>query len=84
MVLDVETDQVLAGCTSCGVVAVGHGRRVVRVHDTPCFGRPVVVRWFKRIWRCAEVTCVVSTWTEDHAYAAKRSKLTTRAIAWAV
>ncbi len=84
VVLDVETDQVLAGCASCGVVAVGHGRRVVRLHDTPCFGRPVLVRWRKRIWRCAEQACPVSTWTEDHAYAAQRSKLTTRAIAWAV
>ncbi len=83
VVLDVETDQVLAGCTSCGVVAVGHGRRVVRLHDTPCFGRPVLVRWRKRIWRCAEASCPVATWTEDHAYAPKRSKLTTRATEWA-
>jgi transposase len=49
VVLDVETDQVLAGCAACGVVAVGHGRRVVRLHDTPCFGRPALVRWRKRI-----------------------------------
>ena len=84
VVLDVETGQVVAGCGSCGVVAVGHGRRVVRLHDTPCFGRPVLVRWRKRIWRCAEKACAVSTWTEDHAYAGARSKLTTRAIAWAV
>ncbi|TCN39313.1 transposase IS204/IS1001/IS1096/IS1165 family protein [Kribbella orskensis] len=83
LVLEVETDQVLAGCVSCGVVAVGHGRRVVRLHDAPCFGRPVLVRWRKRIWRCAEQACPVSTWSEDHAYAARRSKLTARAIAWA-
>jgi transposase len=83
LVLDVETDQVLSGCASCGVVAVGHGRRVVRVHDTPCFGRPVLVRWRKRIWRCAEESCPVATWTEDHAYSPKRSKLTTRATEWA-
>ena len=84
VVLDVETDQALAGCAGCGVVAVGHGRRVVRLHDTPCFGRPVLVRWRKRIWRCPEDACPVETWTEDHAYAGKRSKLTARAIAWAV
>ncbi len=40
VVLDVETDQMLAGCPDCGVVAVGHGRRVQVVHDAPCFGRP--------------------------------------------
>ena len=84
LMLDVETDEVLAGCAGCGVVAVGHGRRVVRLHDTPCFGRPVLVRWRKRIWRCAEDWCVVSTWTETHGYAAERSKLTARAISWAV
>ena len=83
LVLDVETDQVLAGCASCGVVAVGHGRRVVRLHDAPCFGRPVLVRWRKRVWRCAEQACAVSTWSEDHGYAARRSRLTSRAIAWA-
>jgi hypothetical protein len=37
LVLDVETDQALAGCASCGVVAVGHCRRVVCLHDAPCF-----------------------------------------------
>jgi transposase len=84
LVLDVETDQMLAGCTSCGVVAVGHGRRVVRLHDAGCFGRPVQVRWRKRIWRCPDASCPVSTWTETHAYAAERSKLTARAIGWAV
>jgi len=84
LMLDVETDQTLSGCASCGVVAVGHGRRVVRLHDTPCFGRPVRVRWRKRIWRCAEEVCPVSTWTETHDYAGKRSKLTTRAISWAL
>lgn len=83
LVLDVETDRALAGCASCGVVAVGHGRRVVRLHDAPCFGRPVLVRWRKRVWRCAEAACPVSTWTENHAYAGSRAKLTTRAISWA-
>jgi transposase len=56
LVLEVETDQVLAGCASCGVVAVGHGRRLVQLHDAPCFARPVLVRSRKRVWRCAEAT----------------------------
>ena len=84
LVLDVETDQTLAGCRSCGVVATGHGRRVHLLHDTPCFGRPVLVRWLKRIWRCEEPTCEVSTWSESHGFAKPRSKLTTRAVGWAV
>ncbi len=84
LVLDIETDADLVGCTSCGVVATGHGRRVVRLHDTPCFGRPVLVHWRKRIWRCAEPACPAGTWTEEHPYAKARAKLTSRAIGWAV
>jgi transposase len=84
LVLDVETDQTLAGCRSCGVVATGHGRRVHLLHDVPCFGRPVLVRWFKRIWRCEDPGCEVSTWSETHGLAKPRSKLTARAVAWAV
>jgi transposase len=82
--VDVETDQTLAGCPDCGVVAIGHGRRVQVLHDAPCFGRPVRVRWFKRIWRCDEESCPKQTWTEQHPFAAPRAKLTTRAIDWAV
>jgi transposase len=84
VVLEVESDQTLTGCPACGVVAVGHGRRVQTLHDAPCFGTPVRVRWSKRIWRCPEASCPVRTWTEDHLYAAARGKLMSRAIEWAV
>ncbi|MGH3469779.1 MAG: ISL3 family transposase [Thermocrispum sp.] len=84
VVVDVETDADLAGCPDCGVVAVGHGRRVQVLHDAPCFGRAVRVRWRKRIWRCPEGLCGRSTWTEEHPYAAPRAKLAGRAVAWAV
>lgn len=40
LVLDVETEQTLAGCPSCGVVAVGHGRRVHRLHQVPASPEP--------------------------------------------
>lgn len=42
------------------VVAIGHGRRVQWLHDAPCLGGPVRVRWFKRIWRCPE-----ASWSAD-------------------
>jgi len=83
LALDVETDQTLAGCPSCGVVAGGHGRRVHRLHDVPCFGAPVLVRWRKRLWRCAEAACSVQTFSGAHPYAGRRAKLTARAVAWA-
>jgi hypothetical protein len=37
LVVTVESDQLEAGCPMCGVLAVGHGRRVHVVHDAPCF-----------------------------------------------
>ena len=51
LIIDVETDQTLAGCPACGEVVVGHGRRRIRLNDIPCFGRPVRLIWAKRIWR---------------------------------
>jgi transposase len=84
LLLTVETDQVAMGCRSCGVIAVGHGRREHRVHDAPCFGAPTVVRWRKRVWRCPDPRCPVGTFSETHDLASPRAKLTTRAIGWAV
>jgi transposase len=83
LVLGVETGGELAGCPDCGVVAVGHGRRQVRLHDIPCFGRPVRLLWAKRIWRCPDLGCPRTTFTEEHPLAGPRAKLTTRAVGWA-
>jgi transposase len=84
LVLTVESGLSAAACPACGVVAVGHGRREHRVHDAPCFAAATVLRWRKRIWRCAEPACPVGTFSETHELVAPRAKLTSRAIAWAV
>lgn len=83
LVLGVETGEDVTGCPDCGVVAVGHGRRRVRLHGIPCFGRPVMLLWATRVWRCPDRDCPRTTFTEDHALAGPRAKLTTRAAAWA-
>jgi transposase len=83
LTLTVETDADVGGCPECGTVAVGHGRRVHTVGDTPCFGVPVRVRWLKRIWRCPEPACPKKTFSEVHEFAAPRTKLSARAVAWA-
>jgi transposase len=83
LVITVETEADQTGCTRCGVVAVGHGRRMVRAADAPCFGVPVLIVWLKRIWRCPEPDCPTDTWTEQHELIAPRAVLTSRAIAWA-
>ena len=83
LVLTVESDQVEQGCPSCGVLAVGHGRRVHLLHDAPCFGRVTLVRWLKRIWRCREPMCTTATFSEEHDLAPARAVLTRRSVAWA-
>jgi transposase len=62
--LAVQTTASVVGCQGCGVRAELHGRRTVRVRDLPIGGRPVVLAWRKRIWRCREPACGVRTWTE--------------------
>jgi transposase len=84
LVITVETDADVTGCPTCGVIAVGHGRRRVTAADAPCFGLPVLLVWFKRIWLCPEPHCPQLTWTETHELIAARAVLTSRAVAWAV
>jgi phage terminase large subunit-like protein len=45
VVVTVETDADVGGCPFCGVVAVGHGRRVHVAANAPCFRGVTVVRW---------------------------------------
>ncbi len=83
LVLTVESEADVGGCPTCGVVAVGHGRREHRVHDAPCCTVPTVVVWRKRIWRCVERDCPQLTFSETHPMAQPRAKLTARAVCWA-
>jgi transposase len=85
--ITVETDPGQGGpvgCPACGVLAVGHGRRVHKLQDAPCFALPVEVWWRKRLWRCLEADCPVATFSERHELAPPRAKLTSRAVAWAI
>jgi transposase len=79
--LEVQTTATVVGCVGCGMRAEAHGRRTVRVRDLPIGGRPVVLAWRKRIWRCRESACSVRTWTERTAAVCPRAVLTERARA---
>jgi transposase len=79
--LAVQTTAEVVGCAGCGVRAEAHGRRTVRVRDLPAGGRPVVLAWRKRIWRCREPACGVRTWTEQRVAIRPRAVLTERARA---
>jgi hypothetical protein len=83
LVLTVESDQTVAGCPGCGVIAGGHGRRGHRVADAPCFAVSTIVVWRKRVWLCREPACSVGTFSERHPLIAPRAKLTARAVGWA-
>jgi transposase len=77
----VETTESLTGCPRCGVVATLHDRRPRWVRDLPAGGRPVVLVWFKRVWRCAEQLCRQRTWSERALAIRARAVLTERARA---
>jgi hypothetical protein len=40
-------------------------RPVVALVDLPALGRPAVLVWRKRRWRCRKPDCEVGTWTEN-------------------
>jgi transposase len=75
----VETEQAVVGCTGCGVRAESHGRRTVVVRDVDVFARRARLRWVKRLWRCRERACGVSTWTEQRSAVGRKATLTERA-----
>jgi transposase len=79
--LGVQTTATTVGCTACGTRARLHARRTVRVRDLPIGGRPVVLSWCKRVWRCVEPACAVRTWTEQTVQVRPRAVLTERARA---
>ena len=73
------------GCRSCGVIVYSCGRRDVHLVDVPCFGRPVELVWRKRTWRCAELSCLARSLTEQHDdLAPPRALLSVRACWWAI
>lgn len=79
--LAVETTADRARCPACGGPAVGHGRAAVTVRDLTMAGRPVVLVWNKRVWRCPAPACPKRTWREHHGAIGPRRCLTERARA---
>jgi hypothetical protein len=75
----VETVADVVGCWGCGTRAVGHGRSVTLVRDLPMAGRPTVLVWSKRRWRCSDPDGEVNTWSETTPQIVPRAVLTERA-----
>jgi transposase len=64
LVLLVETTTDRDFCRTCGVRAGSKGRARTRVRDVPIAGRPTVLVWKKRIWRCEQRECAAGSWRE--------------------
>jgi transposase len=77
----IEATADLVGCPECGAVAQLHDRRLCWVRDLPVGGRPVMLVWVKRVWRCSHRVCPKRTWTETSPVIAPRASLTERARA---
>ena len=75
----VETEASVVGCRGCGTRALSKGRRKTKVRDLSCGGRPVVVVWNKRLWRCADSDCEVKSWSETSPVIVARASMTERA-----
>ncbi len=75
----IETTADSAWCRGCGVRARPHGRRLTVVRDLPSAGRPVLLLWLKRLWRCPELACEVVTWSETSEALRPRACLSERA-----
>ncbi|MBU1492923.1 MAG: ISL3 family transposase [Actinobacteria bacterium] len=77
--LYVETTAEVVGCWGCGTRAVGQGRARTAVRDLAVSGRPTVLMWSKRRWRCPDSDCATRTWSETTEAIAPRAVLTERA-----
>ncbi|MDQ3956104.1 MAG: ISL3 family transposase [Actinomycetota bacterium] len=72
----VESRLEAGSCTTCGgIAAEAKERPQVWVRDLAISGRPVMLRWIKRRWRCRYCR---ATWTEAHPQIPPRSRMTLR------
>jgi transposase len=68
-----------AGCPACGVVSTSvKQRRVTRPRDLPYGEEMLAVRWHKRQYRCRELACPRTAFTESIDEIPARARLTGR------
>ena len=79
----IETEPGVVGCAGCGTRAWLKDQRPATLVDLAAFGRPAVLVWHKRRWRCPDRSCETGTFTEQcTAIAAGRAGVTDRAGRW--
>lgn len=79
----VETMPTRVACGRCGTLASSHGRREHVLRDIAVAGRETVLVWWKRSWRCRNISCPTVTWSETMPGITARAALTDRVRTWA-
>lgn len=79
----VETTTTIVVCRRCGRRASSHARREHVLRDIAVSGRATVLVWWKRIWRCRNLSCPIVTWSETMPGIDALAALTDRVRAWA-
>ncbi len=59
-----KTTASVVGRLGCGARERSKGSRRTRVRDRPVGGRPTVLGWSKRVWRCPEAAFPTKSWSE--------------------
>lgn len=63
--IDVELEARPASCSVCGGPATLSGAQSEERKGLPVFGRPSVLSWRLRSWRCTNPDCDAPEWTEQ-------------------
>jgi transposase len=63
--VEVETALDSARCPACGGHASLDGESLVEVPSLPAFGRPMVLAWRVRRWKCPRPGCAGGSWVEE-------------------
>ena len=63
--IDVELDADAASCRVCGQPATVSDVKTEEHQGLPVFGRPSVLSWRLRRWRCVNPGCDAPAWSEE-------------------
>ncbi len=63
--IEIETTGGSARCAVCGGEATFDGTTYLERPGLPVFGRPVVLSWRLRRWKCPRPGCAAGSWTEE-------------------
>ena len=72
--IEIELDAAEVSCPVCGRPPTVTGSEVVEEQGAPVFGRPSVLSWRLRRWRCSDPACAGGEWLESPLRSAGRDR----------